>query len=637
MEKNFEQKLQELQQENKKLKKELQYYSSLLENHNDAVVIHDFSGEIIAWDRVAETIFGWKQNDLLGTSIFKIIPQKFKESYREFIKQIQENSADEYIETQKITIDGRVKDIWMSYKVLGGEEPYAIATSERDITERKKAAEKIRSTEEKYEVLVNSLVDGIILLDSEYNLILTNPAAENILFAQKEDLENTNLKNIFDEDNLEILKKNLDANFKGSHVFEIEFKRTDGESRLLHFTISKSEENQTIDGSKLCIIRDITDIRHMEEELIKADKLESLGLLAGGIAHDFNNILSIINGNITLAQMCIDDKEKLKERLDRVMTANERAKQLTHQISTLSKGHSVSKMQVSIDKLVNECVSLTLESQKVKHTLEMDEKIPTIRIDEGQISQVLNNLLINATHAIDKRTGKINVYVNEVEMEEFNALKLDPGNYVRIVVKDNGCGISEENIKKIFDPYFTTKDFGTGLGLSTSISIISKHNGKLKVTSKIDVGTTFFIYLPINDKDRTAKEEQNFTTYGKVLLMDDEESIRAIGELFFQKLNYKIVLASEGQEAFNIYKVQLDKNDPFDYVFLDLNIPNGMDGKTCAKKILNIDPKAKLIAISGNVNLSDYQDFGFKKALKKPFRIAGIKSIINEISEKKSQ
>jgi two-component system cell cycle sensor histidine kinase/response regulator CckA len=632
MENNFEQKLTKLEQENKKLKKELQYYSGLLENHNDAVVIHDFNGEIIAWDRVAESIFGWKQNELLGTSIFKIIPEKFKKNYQQFIIQIQENTAERYIESQKITSDGKIKDIWMSYKVLGGEEPYAIATSERDITERKKVAEKIRHSEEKYEMLVNSLGDGIILLDKEYNIILTNPATEHIFFAEKNNLINSNIKELLTPRNYDILRNNLEANQKSNHIFEIEYIRNDGEPRIFQITISKSDKHKKNDGSKLCIIRDITDLRNMEEELIKADKLESLGLLAGGIAHDFNNILSIINGNVTLAQMCMDDKTKLQERLDRIMTANERAKQLTHQISTLSKGHSVSKMQVSIEKLVKECVSLTLDSKKITHKLEMQENLPTIRIDEGQISQVLNNLLINATHAIDIKTGEIIVFVNEVTMEEQNALKLSPGNYIRIVVKDNGCGISEENIKKIFDPYFTTKDFGTGLGLSTSISIINKHGGKLKVTSKLDIGTTFFIYLPINDNDRTAREERHFTTNGKVLLMDDEESIRAIGELFFQKLNYKIVLASEGQEALDLYRSQLEKNDPFDFVFLDLNIPNGMNGKTCAKEIIKLDPNAKLIAISGNVNLSDYQDYGFIKALKKPFRIAGIKSVIKEIS-----
>lgn len=632
MDEKLQQQIKQLKEENAKLKKDIKDFSALLQNFNDAVIIHDFDGEIIAWDRGAESIFGWKQKELLGTSIFKIIPEDHLETYQKFLADIRQNKFYKHLETQKITNEGLIKDIWVTYKVLGGNEPYAIATSERDITDHKRAALKIRQSEEKYANLINSLGEGIILLDKNYNVIFSNPAAQQILFRDKELMENINFNKLLDEKNLTLFKQHVGSWHSGATTFDLEVLRYDGAQRLLQLTLSAPQSDVSQSGDILCIMKDITDIREMEDEIIKADKLESLGLLAGGIAHDFNNILSIIGGNVTLAEMCLDDKEKMKERLDRISTANERAKQLTYQISTLSKGHSVSKVQVSIEKIIRESVALTLESQKVAHGLEIEENLPTVNADEGQLSQIFNNLMINAMHAIDEKTGRVDVFVNEVKLDADNQYKLQQGDYIRIVVKDNGCGIPEENLRKIFDPYFTTKDFGTGLGLSTSISIINKHNGRIKVNSKVNVGTTFFIFLPISEKDRAAKEEKHFTTNGKILFMDDEVSIRSIAELFFQKLNYKVVLAGEGQEALNIYKNQMEQNAPFDFVFLDLNIPNGMDGKTCAREILKINPDAKIIAISGNIVLSEYKELGFVKALKKPFRIAGIKSILKELS-----
>ncbi|MFP4546640.1 MAG: PAS domain S-box protein [Fidelibacterota bacterium] len=623
--------IQQIEKENRQLKQKLKYYSSLLQNQNDAVIIHDFDGNIIAWDKGAETIFGWEQKELLSSSIYDIIPIDKRDDYKTFVQQVKSGEDLDYFETQKIAKDNKVRDVWLTYKVLGGENPNAIATTERDITERKKAAETIRKSEEKYQTLLNSLGDGVILLDDNFEIILTNPAAEKILFLSEEDRSPINIREFLDQKHLDILREHLLEHRGEVDTFELEITRKDGEPRLIQITLSTPKEQLEEEENTLCIIRDVTDIRKMEEDLIKTDKLESLGLLAGGIAHDFNNILSIINGNITLAKMVMDNKEKLTERLDRIATANERAKQLTTQISTLSKGHSVNKMQISPEKLVKESINLTLKTKKVDYSLDIDENLPTFLADEGQLSQVLNNLFINASHAIDQRTGKVRISVNQVALKPENQYTLPPGDYIKIQVKDNGCGIPEQNLKKIFDPYFTTKQTGTGLGLSTSISIINKHKGKMTVDSKVNVGTTFDIILPITQRDRKHREETLFKSNGTVLFMDDEDSINSIAELFFKKLNYEISLAKEGQEAVDLYKKHLDKGKPFDYVFLDLNIPNGMDGFECAEELLKLNPDAKIIAVSGNLVLSKYKQHGFIKALKKPFRISNIQTILKEI------
>ncbi|MBN2281355.1 MAG: PAS domain S-box protein [Candidatus Marinimicrobia bacterium] len=632
MKTELEQKIEKLEKENQALKNDLKYYSSLLQNQNDAVIIHDFNGEIIAWDKGAESILGWKQQELLSTEIFRLIPDNRQSQYKQFINQILEDRAPDYLETQKLHRDGSIRDIWLTYRLVGGETPYAIATTERDITESKKAAERIRQSEEKYQILVNSLADGIILMDENLNFLLTNPATEKILFTPKEDLAPKTFYDFLDQRNRIVFDKQLHDPEDKIKNFEIDVQRADGENRLLQMTMSSPLDHGN-QKNILCILRDITDIKHMEDELIKADKLESLGLLAGGIAHDFNNILSIINGNVTLAKMSINNKEKLNERLDRIITANERAKQLTQQISTLSKGHSVSKSEISVIRLVNESVSLALKTKKIHHEIDMPEELPFIYADEGQLSQVLNNLLINASHAIDSSHGLVRIIVNSQKLEPQNKYALREGQYIQFKVVDNGCGIPEENLKKIFDPYFTTKSHGTGLGLSTSISIIKKHYGALLVESKVNVGTTFTIFIPTTQLTRTETEVRMAASSGKVLFMDDEETILSIAELFFQKLNYEAVLVSDGMTALDLYQSHYKEGKPFDFVFLDLNIPKGMSGFECSREILKINPDAKIIAVSGNVNLSEYKDHGFIKALKKPIRIANVQAVMKELSK----
>ncbi len=628
--------LEQLETENKELKQKLNYYSGLLQNQNDAVIIHDLQGEIIAWDKGAETIFGWKQEELLSTSIYDIIPKNRQKEYNAFIANIHKNKDNDFFETQKIAKDGKIRDVWLTYKLLGEDEPYAIATTERDITERKKAAEQIRKSEEKYQILINSLGDGVLLLNYNFDVLLTNPAAEKILFLSRDRQPDLNLKVFLDDKNLEIFQNHFDNLETETQTFEIEMVRVDEEKRLVQVTLSTPINKLDKAGNTLCILKDITDIKHMEDELIKADKLESLGLLAGGIAHDFNNILSIINGNITLARMALHDDEKLKERLDRIATANDRAKQLTQQISTLSKGHSVTKAQLSINRLINECANLSLKTKKIDYNLNIQDNLPTILADEGQLSQVINNLFINASHAVTQETGLIQVDVRETRLAADNKYAISAGNYVKIVVTDNGVGIPKANLKKIFDPYFTTKSHGTGLGLSTSISIINKHNGKMTVDSEVGKGTTFHILLPFTEKDRKSKEDKHFTVNGKVLFMDDEDTILSIAELFFQKLNYKVALTKTGEEALEMYKNQYEKETPFDYVFLDLNIPSGMDGFECAQEILKINSEAKIIAVSGNLILSKYKEHGFVKAMKKPFRITNLQTILKELSKDKT-
>ncbi len=630
---NFENSNLSLEQENKYLKQQISYFNAILQDSNDAVIIQDFSGKIIAWDKGAESIFKWKQDELLSSSIFDIIPENKIDKFKKFLAEASLGLAPEIFETQKINKSGKTVDIWLTHRLLKGEgnsEPYGIATTERDVTERKRAAKKLKKIEEKYQNLVDSLGDGVFLINNNKKIILSNPAAEKIFFVKKHGLDNIDLSIYLDAENLSLLDSEIELLIKdGQQDFELEFNRNDGEKRLLEITITLNIDHvDNIDGV-LCIFRDITEVRMMEEEVIKADKLESLGLLAGGIAHDFNNILSIITGNATLARMNIKDEEKLLLRLDRIEMGIERAKDLTNQISTLSKGGKPIKTMVNIHNLVQECAALSLESKKINYELHLKEGISGVQADEGQISQVINNLCINSSHAIDEKNGKIDILTDEIIFESNNKYSLDAGSYICINIKDNGCGISSDNIKRIFDPYFTTKSSGTGLGLSTSFSILKKHGGCIWVESEINVGTTFSIFIP-TDK-RTIKKEIKIENYGTVLFMDDEEGIRSIASIMLEKLNYKVILASNGEEAVEKYNIKYNSNEPFDAVLMDINVPEGMDGIEATKRILEVDKNAKIVAVSSDYRLSEYQNFGFIKAIKKPFRVSSIKAVLTEV------
>jgi signal transduction histidine kinase/CheY-like chemotaxis protein len=377
--------------------------------------------------------------------------------------------------------------------------------------------------------------------------------------------------------------------------------------------------------------------RKIEEELFKTRQLESLGILAGGIAHDFNNLLTAIMGNTSLAKMLVNNKEKAYTRLEEIERASVRARELTQQLLTFSKGGAPIKKVTSIADVIRETSRFCLSGARSRCELLIADDLWPVEVDEGQISQVINNLAINADQAMPEG-GIINVSAINVRLCEGEIVTLPAGRYIRISVADHGTGIEEQYLGKIFAPYFTTKQKGSGLGLATSYSIIKKHNGLLTVESVIGSGTTFHIYLPASEK--APPELRNITAEvavggaGRVLVMDDEELIRATAGEMLTTLGYMVGFAEDGAEAIEMYRQAREAGEPYDVVVMDLTIPGGMGGQEAVQKLLEIDVSAKVIASSGYANLpimGNFRSYGFCGVIAKPYSVEELSKVIKTV------
>jgi PAS domain S-box-containing protein len=383
------------------------------------------------------------------------------------------------------------------------------------------------------------------------------------------------------------------------------------------------------------ISRDISVRKKMEAEMARSEKLDSIGVLAGGIAHDFNNLLTAIFGNITLAKMYANREGEVYRRLEESEKAALRAKDLTQQLLTYSKGGAPVKKTISIRELVTESAGFALRGSNVKCEFSFPDDLWTVEADEGQLSQAVNNLIINAAHAMPEG-GAIQVYGRNASGDR-NELPPAKGNHVSISIMDHGIGIAKEHLSKIFDPYFTTKRKGSGLGLSTTYSIVKNHGGHLAVESELGIGTTFHICLPAATGGKLsskAEEEPIVPGKGRILVMDDEEAVRDVAREMLESFGYSVTLARDGAEAVAIYRQAMASGEPLDSVLMDLTIPGGMGGQEAIKKLLEIDPGVKAIVCSGYSNdlvMSSYRNYGFRGVIRKPYSLKQLSDTISDV------
>ena len=390
------------------------------------------------------------------------------------------------------------------------------------------------------------------------------------------------------------------------------------------------------------MFRDITENRKMEAELVKAQKLESLGVLAGGIAHDFNNFLTAIIGNLSLAKMDSKPGDQVVAWLNEMEKASLQAKNLTQQLLTFSKGGEPIKKLVSLTELVKNSATFSLRGSNVRCNFFISEDLLPVEVDEGQIGQVINNLVLNADHAMPEG-GIIEICAENITLTADNEFSLPAGPYIRTSFRDHGVGIRPDHLAKVFDPYFTTKHKGSGLGLTVAYSIIDKHNGRMTVESELGLGTTFTIYLPASDKpaSQSADEEKRLLIgKGKILVMDDEEFIRDVAIQMLSKIGYEVSVANDGNQAIEMYRQAQTSGEPFDIVIMDLTIPGGMGGKEAIQKLKKLDPNVKALVSSGYSNdpiMSNFRDYGFQGVVKKPYRIQDMSDALRSVITVKTE
>jgi PAS domain S-box-containing protein len=500
-----------------------------------------------------------------------------------------------------------------------------------------------RLAEEKLETVFNRSLDVIIIVDIATGKILkVNQAVEQVLGYTIGELDYQDYDTLFPSDvapESRYFLRHVDA--KGSSFLNIPFLRAD--KRICYVDISATLIAWENGKAIMLSLRDVTDRKKMEEEHLKLVKLESVGVLAGGIAHDFNNILTSIVGNIHLLEMETKQSDKFTGLIDEMMIACKRAKRLSSQLLTFSKGGSPIIRQKFLDSLLKEAVAFALTGSKNAPLYQIQEDLWKVYIDEDQIGQVIHNIVQNSNDAMPQG-GLISIVAENFNLEEESPLlPLKAGRYVRVMIKDEGIGMSPEVVGCIFDPYFTTRPNKQGLGLATVYSIIHRHSGYIYAESQLGKGTAIYFYLPANEQQKETLTPSSLNTMepnknsARILLMDDEASIRKMAEQILCALGYQSVSVRDGQEAVKAYQEALDKGQPFDLLITDLTVPGGMGGKDLIKELIKINPKVKSIVMSGYSNdpvMSAHREYGFMGVLEKPFKIKTLaQSIITVLNE----
>lgn len=497
-----------------------------------------------------------------------------------------------------------------------------------EINERQKIQHTLREREERYRALAENTYDLITEVDIESRFLYLSPNVKDMLGYNIFELVGRYYYDFVHPDDLgsvkQIFKRGF-RNYKGEEI-SYRFRHRNGSYVMFESTgkIYQTAANQL---RAVIVSRDITLRKQMEREMLKSSKLEALGILAGGIAHDFNNILMGIAGNLNLAKKRLDVPEKAMEVILRAEKVAYKAKTLTEQLITFSKGGMPIKKILSLKELIIDSVQFSITGSNVVSRFAFDEDLYLVEADEGQITQVITNFAINAKQAMPSG-GALEVGAVNVTLPADNKFSRAGGKYVRITIKDRGVGISEENISKIFDPYFTTKPDGTGLGLATAYSIINNHNGFITVDSKLNEGTTFQIYFPAHEGTAEAPKTV-FAGSGifkgkSVLLMDDDETVLLPVSEMLADLGYKVRVARNGEEALAYYEASMRDGHKFDVVIADLIVQGGMGGKETIERLLKLDPKVCAIVSSGYSNdpvMADHTRYGFRGVLAKPYQI----------------
>lgn len=497
----------------------------------------------------------------------------------------------------------------------------------RDITRRRKADEALRKSEEQYRILLENIQDGVFVV-LHGKLKFVNDSLAKMAGYTADEITGREFQAFIAPEDVERLSEYYAKRQEGRSApreYECRLLHKDGISRIL----VKVNVGTILyeDGiASLGTVKDITGNRKIEEELQKTQKMEILGGLAGGIAHEFNNILTAIVGNIALAKMYAKPGLEIFDILTEVEMASLKAKNLTQQLNTFSKGGNPVKRIFSLADLIRDSVNFALSGSTIRCEFLVQDDLLPVEGDENQINQALNNLIVNAKDAMPQG-GIVQVKAENIMLYPENPFNLGDGKYIKISVMDHGVGIPKEYLPKVFDPFFTTKKDRDGLGLTITYSIVKKHNGYIGVDSKPGEGAAFYLYLPAVQEKITPKEKtgQRFPTgRGKILVMEDEDLVRSVIARMLDQCGYQAEFAKDGIETIELYMNAKNSAKPFDAVIMDLIIPGGMGGRETIRKLIELDPDVKAIVSSGYSNdqiMSNFREYGFTSILPKPYSL----------------
>lgn len=471
---------------------------------------------------------------------------------------------------------------------------------------------------------IESSISGIAMADLSGIITYVNDSFAAMWNLAKNELTGKPLGTLLG-DPLEFEKIDRDLNEKGSWVGEVKAQKSNGSSFMVQIVAHTVKEHGRKPLCRMISCVDISERKRMEAELHRTRNWESLSLLASGVAHDFNNLLTGLFGNIQLAKNELPLASPAHAYLETVVCVFERTKDLTKQLMTFAKGNAPSKKLLHVEEVLRECIALSLSGSNVCSEFSPAESLWPVNADPNQISQVFNNIIINARQAMADG-GSLAISADNRSLKAGQVGQLPAGNFVRVTIRDCGQGIPDEIIDKIFDPFFTTKEKGSGLGLATSYSIVKRHGGHIGVRSVPGTGSTFEVWLPASCAFMPARhresEPEDPRGAGRVLIMDDEPIVLNVAKRMLEVGGFEVVIARNGEEALEVYQQAMAAEMPIDAVILDLTIRGGMGGAKTSLELHKLDPDVAVILSTGyaeNPLLSQSNEFGSRAVIPKPY------------------
>jgi PAS domain S-box-containing protein len=571
----------------------------------------------------ARTLQG-KHLDVLLTISF---PEETSE-YKNMIVSIMDITERKQIERELQKSEERYRAIFETAKVSLWEEDFSeLMTALNKL--RESGIKDFKTFFQKNPEKVSELIKKIKVLDVNQETVRLYKANS------KEELLGS-LEKVSAPESFPVLIEQFTSMANGRSYFESEMNARTLKGDLITVLLSVIIPVEKEEFKRLIVtIMDVTERRRLEREFIQSQKLESIGLLAGGIAHDFNNILTSVLGNISLIRSEIKSDNNLFKMLHETEKAVLHARSLSKQLLTFSKGGAPVKKTLFITNLLKEATSFALRGSKICYNFSIPDNLWQVEADEGQINQAINNLVINARQAMPEG-GEIIVKAENIILAEDNKLPVRAGRYVKVTISDQGIGIHQKDITSIFDPYFSTKPDGSGLGLTAVYSIVKAHAGHIGVESELGVGTSFCFYLPAISRQRVVVQEKegkepDLGFNKKVLLLDDDELVLQVAGRMLEKFGCNVDFAVDGNQAIKKYREAMEGNVPFDLAIMDLTIPGKMGGREALAEIYKIDPEVKAIVSSGYSSdpvMSAYQEYGFKGVIAKPYTLNELQRVL---------
>jgi two-component system cell cycle sensor histidine kinase/response regulator CckA len=513
-----------------------------------------------------------------------------------------------------------------------------------DITARKHADAALRESEDFVRTILNTVDEGFIVIDPDYTIITANRSfcdqvgmsCEEVMGRKCYEVTHKFDKPCFEQDEAcapyGVFRTGTPATY--NHVHH----QDDGGLLYVETRAYPLKNEGSTVTSVIEVISDITEKHLLEEERLKAQKLESIGTLAGGIAHDFNNLLQGVFGNISLAKMTLEQKDRSLALLGEAENALRQATNLTNQLLTFARGGKPKKQRISLLLAIENAVTFALSGSNTDYRLTHTDVPWPLDADEGQIMQAFQNIVINAREAMSEG-GSVAITIENLLLAPNEIVELPTGGrFLKVTVRDTGSGIPEHHLPRIFDPYFSTKERGSGLGLATVFSIIKNHGGTIRVQSEVDLGTTFTVYLPAAEGEVSEpavssvamEREKN----GRVLLMEDDERMRKVATRMLERIGHKVTGAADGRTAIEQYLAAREAGIPFDIVILDLTVKGGMGGEETIRRLRELDPNVVAVVSSGyadNDVLANFRSYGFSATLNKPYMLDELKSCLQAL------